>query len=45
MKRVESIRVDGKRSCDRPKKLWKEQVRNDISKLHLYVDLIRDKTS
>ena len=32
---VESIIVDGKRGSSKPKKIWKEQIRNDMSELHL----------
>ena len=43
VRRIESLIVEGKRSWGRPKKTWVEQIKNDLSELHLSKDLTRDR--
>ena len=45
VRRLESIIVEGKRSRDKPKRTWDEQLRVDLQKLNLSADLTRDKSS
>ena len=45
VRRIETIIVEGKRSRGRPKKTWVEQIKDDLSELHLSKDLTRDRNS
>ena len=45
VRRIETIIVEGKRSRGRPKKTWVEQIKDDLSELHLSEDLTRDRNS
>ncbi|XP_057532968.1 uncharacterized protein LOC130810861 [Amaranthus tricolor] len=43
MRRVESIIVEGKRSRERPRRTWDEQIKVDLHELNLFVGLTRDR--
>ena len=45
VRRVENIIVEGKRSRERPKRTWHEQIKVDLHELHLSADLTRDRSS
>ncbi|KAD2392888.1 hypothetical protein E3N88_39865 [Mikania micrantha] len=45
VRRVESLIVEGKRSRGRPRLTWDEQIRHDLSELHLSEDMISDRSS
>ena len=45
VRRIETIIVEGKRSRGRPKKTWVEQIKDELSELHLSEDLTREKNS
>ena len=45
VRRIETIIVEGKRSRGRPKITWVEQIKDDLSELHLSEDLTRDRNS
>ncbi|KAD6796640.1 hypothetical protein E3N88_07536 [Mikania micrantha] len=45
VRRVESLIVEGKMSRGRPRLTWEEQIRHDLSELHLSEDKISDRTS
>ena len=45
VRRIESIIVVGKRSRGRSKKMWVEQIKNDLSEKRLSADLTRDRNS
>ena len=45
VRRIETIIMEGKRSRGRPMKTWVEQIKDDLSKLHLSEDLTRDMNS
>ena len=45
VRRVESIIVEGKRSRERPRRTWGEQIRVDLHELNLSVDLTRDRNN
>ena len=45
VRRVESIIVAGKRSRERPKRIWDEQIRIDLHELNVYEGLTKDRGS
>ena len=45
VRRVESIIVEGNKSRRKPKKMWVEQIKNDLNELHFCADLTRDRNS
>ncbi|KAJ0617179.1 putative RNA-directed DNA polymerase [Helianthus annuus] len=42
---VETLTVDGRRSRGRPKMTWEERIRQDLLDLHLFEDMVDDRTS
>lgn len=42
---VESLIVEGKRSRDRPKRIWSEQFKIDMGELHLSKNMTNDRSS
>ncbi|KAD6796522.1 hypothetical protein E3N88_07418 [Mikania micrantha] len=45
VRRVESLIVEGRRRRGRPRLIWDEQIRHDLSELHLSEDMIGDRSS
>ena len=45
VRRIENILVEGKRSRERPKKSWVEQIKYDLSELRPSADLTKDRNS
>ncbi|MFS8012729.1 hypothetical protein Hanom_Chr14g01324281 [Helianthus anomalus] len=42
---VETLTVDGRRSRGRPKMTWDERIRQDLLDLHLFEDMVEDRTA
>ena len=45
VRRIESIIVEGKKSRERPRKIWEEQIKVDLRELYLSKDLTKDRFS
>jgi hypothetical protein len=45
VKSVEILTMEGKRSRDRPKLTWDEKIRQHLIDLHLFEDMISDRSS
>ncbi|XP_057540295.1 uncharacterized protein LOC130818199 [Amaranthus tricolor] len=45
VRRIECIIVEGKRSRERSRRTWEEQIKSDLHELHLSNDLTRDRAS
>ena len=45
IRRIKSIIVEDKKSRGRPKKIWDEQIKNNLSELLLFENLTRDMNS